>query len=116
MVCPIVLHGAESNDIPVEVSADGSNVMSQVRPGAFMFIAQDELPKLLNFVEVAERQALVQHTDSETNFDSRRSDEIHADDNFRDVLNEKHYCSYRHFFPECLPELFTRNALGRNDY
>lgn len=41
-----VLHDGSSHDVPVEITADGSNVMWQVQPGAFMFVAQKELQKL----------------------------------------------------------------------
>jgi ABC-type uncharacterized transport system auxiliary subunit len=41
-----VMHEGEPQDIPVEITADGSNVMWQVQPGAFMFVAQKELQKL----------------------------------------------------------------------
>lgn len=41
-----VLHEGRSHDVPVEITADGTNVMWQVQPGAFMFVAQKELQKL----------------------------------------------------------------------
>jgi hypothetical protein len=43
-----VEHEGTSHDVPVEITADGSNVMWQVQPGAFMFIAQKEFQKLQN--------------------------------------------------------------------
>lgn len=41
-----VMHEGESHDVPVEITADGSNVMWQAPPGAFMFVAQKEIQKL----------------------------------------------------------------------
>jgi ABC-type uncharacterized transport system auxiliary subunit len=41
-----VVHEGTSHDIPVEITADDSNVIWQVQPGAFMFVAQNELQKL----------------------------------------------------------------------
>lgn len=41
-----VVHEGESHDVPVEITADGSNLMWQVQPGAFMFVAQKELQQL----------------------------------------------------------------------
>ena len=35
-----------SHDVPVEVTVDGKNVMWEVAPGAFMFIAQEQLQSL----------------------------------------------------------------------
>ncbi len=36
----------DSHDLPVGVTVDGSDVMWQVTPCAFMFVAQEELEKL----------------------------------------------------------------------
>lgn len=41
-----VMHEGTPHDVPVEITVDGSNVMWQVQPGAFMFVAQKELQKL----------------------------------------------------------------------
>lgn len=41
-----VMHEGEPHEVPVEITADGSNVMWQVQPGAFLFVAQKELQKL----------------------------------------------------------------------
>ena len=41
-----VLHEGTTHDVPVEITADGLNVIWQVQPGAFMFVAQKELQKL----------------------------------------------------------------------
>lgn len=41
-----ITYKGESHDVPVEVTADGKNVMWQVRPGGFAFVAQKELEKL----------------------------------------------------------------------
>ena len=41
-----VMHKGESHDVPVEITADGSNVMWQTPPGSFMFITLKELQKL----------------------------------------------------------------------
>jgi hypothetical protein len=38
-----VTYKGRSHDIPVEVTADGSNVMWKAPPGSFLFVAQDEL-------------------------------------------------------------------------
>jgi hypothetical protein len=43
-----VIHEGQSHDVPIEITADGSNVMWQTQPGAFMFVAQKELQKLQN--------------------------------------------------------------------
>jgi VCBS repeat-containing protein len=41
-----VMHDGESHDVPVEITADGSNVMWQTPPGSFMFVALKEFQKL----------------------------------------------------------------------
>ena len=41
-----VLHEGESHDVPVEITADGSDVIWQAPPGAFMFVAQKEIQRL----------------------------------------------------------------------
>lgn len=41
-----VIHKGETHEIPVEITADGTNVIWQVQPGAFMFVAQKELKQL----------------------------------------------------------------------
>lgn len=41
-----VLHEGESHDVPVEITADGSDAIWQAPPGAFMFIAQKEIQRL----------------------------------------------------------------------
>jgi len=41
-----VMHEGVSHDVPVEITADGSNIMWQVQPGAFMFVAKKDLQKL----------------------------------------------------------------------
>jgi hypothetical protein len=43
-----VLYEGTSHDVPVEITADDSNVMWQVQPGGFAFVAQKELQKLQN--------------------------------------------------------------------
>jgi hypothetical protein len=43
-----VMHEGAPHDVPVDITADGSNVIWQVQPGAFMFVAQKELQKLQN--------------------------------------------------------------------
>ncbi len=46
-----VVHEGTTHDIPVEITADGSNVMWQVQPGAFMFVAQKQLQKLQDILK-----------------------------------------------------------------
>jgi VCBS repeat-containing protein len=41
-----VVHEGTSHEVPVEITADDSNIIWQVQPGAFMFIGQKELQKL----------------------------------------------------------------------
>ena len=41
-----VMHEGESHDVPVEITADGSNVMWQAPSGSFMFVALKEFQKL----------------------------------------------------------------------
>jgi uncharacterized secreted protein with C-terminal beta-propeller domain len=41
-----VAHEGTQHDVPVDITVDGSNVIWQVQPGGFMFIAQKELQKL----------------------------------------------------------------------
>lgn len=41
-----VIHEGSTHNVPVEITADGSNVLWQVRPGGFAFIAQKQLEKL----------------------------------------------------------------------
>lgn len=41
-----ILHQGTTHDVPVEVTADGSNVMWQVQPGGFAFLAQAELERI----------------------------------------------------------------------
>lgn len=43
-----IVHEGGAHEMPVDITADGSNVMWQVQPGAFMFVAQRELQKLLS--------------------------------------------------------------------
>ena len=40
------MHEGEPHEAPVAISADGSNVMWQVQPGAFLFVARKERQKL----------------------------------------------------------------------
>lgn len=35
-----------SHDVPIEITVDGKNVMWEAAPGAFMFIAQEQLQNL----------------------------------------------------------------------
>lgn len=46
-----VVHEGASHDVPVEITADDSNVIWQVQPGAFMFVAQKELQKLQDILK-----------------------------------------------------------------
>jgi hypothetical protein len=39
-------HQGTSHDVPVEITADGTNVMWKTDPGVFMFVAQKEMEKL----------------------------------------------------------------------
>jgi hypothetical protein len=41
-----VMHEGEPRDVPVDITADGSNVMWQAQAGAFMFVTQKEMQKL----------------------------------------------------------------------
>ena len=43
-----ITHEGTSHDVPVQITADGNNVMWQVLPGGFAFIAQKEMEKLQN--------------------------------------------------------------------
>ena len=42
-----ITHEGTSHAIPVEITVDGNNVMWKSAPGAFMFVAQKEIQKLL---------------------------------------------------------------------
>ncbi len=46
-----VVHEGATHDVPVEITADGSNVMWQVQPGAFMFVAQKQLQNLQDMLK-----------------------------------------------------------------
>ena len=37
-----------SHDVPIEITVDGRNVMWETAPGAFMFIAQEQLQNLFD--------------------------------------------------------------------
>ena len=41
-----VMHEGESHDVPIEITADGSNVMWLAPSGSFMFVALKEFQKL----------------------------------------------------------------------
>jgi hypothetical protein len=41
-----VIYDQESHNVPVEITADGTNVLWQTQQGAFLFIAQKSLQKL----------------------------------------------------------------------
>ena len=41
-----VIYEGDSHDVPVEITADGSNVMWQTPSGSFMFVALKEFQKL----------------------------------------------------------------------
>ena len=43
-----ITHEGTSHDVPVQITADGNNVMWQVAPGGFAFILQKEMEKLQN--------------------------------------------------------------------
>jgi uncharacterized secreted protein with C-terminal beta-propeller domain len=42
-----VIHDGTAHNVPVEIITDGSNVIWKTDPGAFMFILQKELKKIL---------------------------------------------------------------------
>jgi len=44
-----VIHKGQFHDIPVEITADGSNIIWQVAPGSFMFVAQKELQNMFQY-------------------------------------------------------------------
>jgi len=46
-----VVHEGTSHDIPVEITAEGSNVMWKTEPGALMFVAQKEIQKLQSVLQ-----------------------------------------------------------------
>lgn len=41
-----VTHNGTSHDVPVEITVDGAHVLWKTQPGAFMFVAQEQLQKL----------------------------------------------------------------------
>lgn len=41
-----VVHDGKVHDVPVDITADGSNVMWTTQPGTFMFVLQKEIQKL----------------------------------------------------------------------
>jgi len=43
-----ITHEGTPHDVPVEITADGINVIWQVAPGAFTFVFQKEMQKLQN--------------------------------------------------------------------
>jgi len=41
-----IAHQGESHQVAVSITSDGSNMMWEVQPGAFMFVAQKEMQRL----------------------------------------------------------------------
>lgn len=45
-----IMRAGEQHDVPIEIAADGKNVMWQAQPAAFMFLAQAQMQNINNEV------------------------------------------------------------------